>query len=241
MSLKLSPMLEEDIDEFGVLDELVMQDWTFARLMDNSGRPRREFVSEWTRKDWGKDDKAHWLKVTDTETGEIVAISFWRLPIQNIQPATFKSEQAADAEGSIQQEAIPEADRRTKKFWAEVEETKKSFFEEFLGNRVHACKFSIQQIFQHRSHSCADLHLLITHPSHRRRGAGSMLVKWGCDKADELGIMAACTASTAGEFVYKKNGFEVRKAVEMDLSPFGADEIELRRFMVREPVIKQTE
>ena len=80
-----------------------------------------------------------------------------------------------------------------------------------------------------------DLHLLVTHPSHRRRGAGSMLVKWGCDQADELGIMCACTASTDGEYVYKKNGFEVKKAVELDLSPFGVNEIELRRFMVREP------
>jgi hypothetical protein len=61
-----------------------------------------------------------------------------------------------------------------------------------------------------------------------------MLVKWGCDKAEELGIVAACTASAAGEAVYKKNGFEVKKAVELDLNPFGVDEVELRRFMVRE-------
>lgn len=61
-----------------------------------------------------------------------------------------------------------------------------------------------------------------------------MLVKWGCDKADELGIMCACTASAAGEAVYKKNGFQVKQAVELDLSPFGADEIELRRFMIRD-------
>ena len=63
-----------------------------------------------------------------------------------------------------------------------------------------------------------------------------MLVKWGCDKADEFGIMAACTASTDGEAVYKKNGFQVAKAVELDLSPFGFDEVELRRFMVRQPI-----
>ena len=62
-----------------------------------------------------------------------------------------------------------------------------------------------------------------------------MLVKWGCDKAEELGILAACTASAAGEAVYKKSGFEVKKAVELDLSPFGVEEVELRRFMVREP------
>ena len=47
--------------------------------------------------------------------------------------------------------------------------------------------------------------------------------------------MAACTASAVAEAVYKKSGFEVKKTVEMDLSPFGKDEVELRRFMVREP------
>ncbi len=62
-----------------------------------------------------------------------------------------------------------------------------------------------------------------------------MLVEYGCDQADALGIMCACTASTDGEYVYKKNGFEVKKAVELDLSPFGVKEIELRRFMIREP------
>jgi hypothetical protein len=62
-----------------------------------------------------------------------------------------------------------------------------------------------------------------------------MLVEWGCDQADELGIMCALAASTAGEAVYKKHGFEVKMAIELDLSPFGVDEVELRRGMIREP------
>ena len=67
-----------------------------------------------------------------------------------------------------------------------------------------------------------------------------MLVKWGCDKADELGIICALTASTMGEYVYKKHGFEVKLAVELDLSPFGGDETDVRRFMVRQPIVKGT-
>ena len=50
--------------------------------------------------------------------------------------------------------------------------------------------------------------------------------------AEQFG--ATRVASSAGEAVYKKNGFEVKKAVELDLAPFGVEEVELRRFMVRE-------
>ena len=65
-----------------------------------------------------------------------------------------------------------------------------------------------------------------------------MLVKWGCDQADELGIICALAASTDGEAVYKKYGFEVKEAVELDLSPFGVEEVELRRGMIREPQLR---
>lgn len=235
MSLKLSPMLEEDLDAFGILDELAMQDLTFAQLMNNSKRPRREWVAEWARKDWGKDEKAHWLKVTDTETGEMIAASFWRMPVHMEEPHSTRPETSADAEGSLQKEGISDAESRTKKFWKEVEQIKKQLHEEFIGSRTHACQ-SVHPRSCFIANDVGDLHLLLTHPSYRRRGAGGMLVRWGCDKADEMGIMAACTASAAGEAVYKKNGFEVKKLVELDLSPFGYNEVELRRLMVREPV-----
>ncbi|OLN86214.1 hypothetical protein CCHL11_04221 [Colletotrichum chlorophyti] len=41
----------------------------------------------------------------------------------------------------------------------------------------------------------------------RRRGAGSMLVKWGCDLADEDGVGLYLDASKDGAFLYKRVGF----------------------------------
>ena len=35
-----------------------------------------------------------------------------------------------------------------------------------------------------------------------------MIVKWGCDKADELGLPAYLEASAAGKPVYLRHGFE---------------------------------
>lgn len=75
----------------------------------------------------------------------------------------------------------------------------------------------------------------MTDPKYQRRGAGSMLVKWGCDKADEMGIICALQASAAGEQVYLRQGFELKRTAVMDLRPYGVEAEELRRGMVRLP------
>ena len=62
-----------------------------------------------------------------------------------------------------------------------------------------------------------------------------MLVKWGCDKADQHGIISCVQASEAGERLYRKHGFEIKKLVEFDLRPYGVEETALRRGMIREP------
>lgn len=83
-----------------------------------------------------------------------------------------------------------------------------------------------------------DLRILIADPAHQRRGAGSLLVKWGCHKADEHGLMTVLTASEAGLRVYLKHGFKVVKETHLDLRPFGVDETEIRRNMIRQPVAR---
>ncbi|OQE21959.1 hypothetical protein PENSTE_c011G03323 [Penicillium steckii] len=51
------------------------------------------------------------------------------------------------------------------------------------------------------------LDMLCTHPDFERRGAGSMLVKWGCDLADKDGVAAYVDASKSGAPLYEKFGF----------------------------------
>ena len=46
-----------------------------------------------------------------------------------------------------------------------------------------------------------------THSEHRRRGAGLMMMKWGLDKADALGLDAFVEATEAGYEMYKAAGF----------------------------------
>lgn len=52
-----------------------------------------------------------------------------------------------------------------------------------------------------------DLDTLATHPDYQRQGAGSMLLKWGCDVADRDGVGAYVDGSKDGAPLYSKFGF----------------------------------
>lgn len=49
--------------------------------------------------------------------------------------------------------------------------------------------------------------MLSTHPDHQRRGAGTMLMKWGTEVADSLGYEAFIEASSYGKHLYESWGF----------------------------------
>ncbi len=51
------------------------------------------------------------------------------------------------------------------------------------------------------------LSILYVHPSHRRRGVASTLIKWGFDRADELNIESIVEATVEGKPCYSANGF----------------------------------
>ena len=83
------------------------------------------------------------------------------------------------------------------------------------------------------------LSLLATHPEHEGRGAGSMLIQWGLDKADEMRVRTYVDASVAGFPVYKKRGFEEEVGVlELNLREYeGGEGLGVQRWvaLMREP------
>lgn len=52
------------------------------------------------------------------------------------------------------------------------------------------------------------LELLVTDVKYRRRGAATLLIKWGTDSADKEGICCRVEASPMGKPVYAACGFE---------------------------------
>lgn len=61
-------------------------------------------------------------------------------------------------------------------------------------------------------------------PLHQKRGAGTLLVEWGCAEADSLGLRAYVEASPLGLPLYLKFGFKEIEKVQFDLSKYGRPE-----------------
>ncbi|KAL2005066.1 hypothetical protein VTN00DRAFT_2916 [Thermoascus crustaceus] len=54
------------------------------------------------------------------------------------------------------------------------------------------------------------LDMLAVHPDYQGKGAGSLIVKWGCDRGDQDGVALYIDATPAGARLYEKFGFEDR-------------------------------
>ncbi|OQO04925.1 hypothetical protein B0A48_07943 [Cryoendolithus antarcticus] len=226
MPLQVLPLEEADIPAFAIVDDLAMANWGLARaMMHGTPLPRRELVEGIMRSGWGKDPAQSLLKVVDDETGEIVACAMWRVQ-------TEESDEQLDARGAamIRKALNPHAGATGGVEGGEgtVDETgKKSGPPSMMGEMGRQWEAFRAETFGSAPH--AHLQILVTHPAHQRRGAGSLLVKWGCDRADEVGVVAVLMASAAGLHVYEKAGFLTVKTSELDLQPWGVDEVELRR------------
>ncbi|KAJ9605588.1 hypothetical protein H2200_010245 [Cladophialophora chaetospira] len=90
------------------------------------------------------------------------------------------------------------------------------------GCNVEACEEFFGGIARKRKELMGDkayclLDLLQTEPKHQGRGAGSMLIKWGLDIADELNLPAYLESSPAGHRLYQKFGF--KDIDELKMSP----------------------
>ncbi|KAF1995860.1 hypothetical protein P154DRAFT_525963 [Amniculicola lignicola CBS 123094] len=77
------------------------------------------------------------------------------------------------------------------------------------------------------------LNSLATHPDHERRGAGSMIVKWGVEKADELNIETYLNSSKIARPLYERHGFVLVEGVEFDRTVWGGEGIDWHGCMVR--------
>ncbi|GAB1739527.1 hypothetical protein NU219Hw_g4479t1 [Hortaea werneckii] len=52
------------------------------------------------------------------------------------------------------------------------------------------------------------LEIIATHPQHQGRGAGSMMINWGLERADQDNVEAYLEASPEAVSLYEKLGFE---------------------------------
>ena len=65
--------------------------------------------------------------------------------------------------------------------------------------------------------------MLHTDPKYQKRGAASALIKWGFQKADELGLPIYLESSQVAHNFYLGHGFREVYRLVVDLAPFGGE------------------
>jgi GNAT superfamily N-acetyltransferase len=146
-----------------------------------------------------------YLKCVDTSTGEIIAGARWRY-VKPITPgATERTWEEVEAAFT---ERMQPYDETEPEVLTALLDLFNKYKRENLGTRPYYC-----------------LDTLVTLPQHERRGAGSMLVRWGCERADEVGVQAYLEASLIGAPLYARHGFVGKKEIELDLRKWLGGEV----------------
>ncbi|KAF2261927.1 hypothetical protein CC78DRAFT_336922 [Lojkania enalia] len=200
-------------------------------------------VAEDRRREIGRPNTWQW-KIVDTELspsdgdpedngGKTIAVAVWSahnippLESENMNGARVGNSDSVDQPTSDPTErAEPKEDNAPPFIPPEVKiEVLQGLF-----NPIRAAKEEIMGTKPYMM-----LNALATLWEHHKRGAGSMLIQWGVDKADELGVEAYLDGTTIGKSLYEKHGFEVAKEVVFDRTEFGGEGQESHWCMVRKP------
>ncbi|EKG18678.1 hypothetical protein MPH_04024 [Macrophomina phaseolina MS6] len=187
---------------------------------------------------------AHLLKVVDTDNNdEIVACAHWEIyangrsdeQLKELEQPFEPLEEERERFGQVQRDFFGSYLTRVRR-----ELGKTPHYCELLPTLWHA---GLAKDPSRSFKECdklttpaAVLNLLITHPNHYRRGAGSMLIRWGTQKADNAGLICFLEASQAGRPLYKRHGFEDRETTEFDLAKYGGTGVDKNTTMIRQPV-----
>ncbi|KAF1957467.1 acyl-CoA N-acyltransferase [Byssothecium circinans] len=155
------------------------------------------------------DPTTTFLKAVEDETGDLMAFAKW-----NFYPTEEIAKNAPGRPIPNGPGCNPEA---CKAFFGGLVQKKA----ELIGNKPHVY-----------------LHMLHTHPKYQKRGAASALIKWGMQKADELGLAVYLESSLQAHTFYHHHGFKDAGRLVVDLQPFGGEEgmTHSAPLLVREPV-----
>lgn len=177
---------------------------TINHILYSRGEPSRKTLDKVTANIVDAMNKGTiFLKCVDTATGEMVAGARWRHVKPQQEGAKERTWGEVDADLTIP-EPFEESDPEMYKDIFGLMNTNKR---EILGTRPYYV-----------------LDTLVVLQQHGRRGAGSMLVRWGCEKADEAGVEAYLEASPMAAPMYARHGFQPVKELDLDLRKWGGTE-----------------
>ncbi|KAF2266242.1 acyl-CoA N-acyltransferase [Lojkania enalia] len=210
MPLEVRPFEESDFPEFVRIQCEAFQNGMAYKLVP------RPITQEWIQKTIDKMIKSfrtepdcYFVKVVDTDMGDkFVAGAKWRI---NEKERTEEEIQGMLPKPGKDEEGNP----GVQAFMKYLAEARK----EHMGTKPFFL-----------------LHLIITDLEHQRRGAASMLINWGFERADKAGLQCYLEATEVGKPVYSKLGFYPVKVKTFDLTQYGGQGIDRSTIMLRDPV-----
>ncbi|MCJ1233238.1 hypothetical protein MMC14_001193 [Varicellaria rhodocarpa] len=149
------------------------------------------------------DPTGKFLKVTDSETGEIIGVAKWNV-----------------YDGDVP----PEDGLGTTEFWEseDMAAYADALYRAYLVERRAAVRESSGHLLA--------LDILAVDPKHHFRGAGRMLVDWGTKKADEMNVEAVVETSVHGRHLYETCGFRKLRHVTVHPPDRWAYRLKRQRF-----------
>ena len=154
-----------------------------------------------------KDPNDVWVKVVDNDTGRMIAGSNWKLYANGKSDGGVKDEVPAALEG--------EAREKSQKIIDMMNEKRAQAMPGPFIRRLSVLK-ETRDVAARLTRSL-DLHICFTHSGYRRQGAGGLMMQWGCDVADLLGLPGWIEASDEGNFLYKTFGFYEYEKIQSEL------------------------
>ncbi|KAK4889620.1 hypothetical protein LTR27_011604 [Elasticomyces elasticus] len=167
---------------------------------------------------WRKSpEKIKKMKVIDTDLpdddplGKIIGYSDWYF-----YPKQRTEEELKEKEGDGGDDDLPpDCDKEMlREFGGQLDAAKR----DYIGGRPYI-----------------ELHILVTHPKHHRRGVGAMQLRWGFEHAEKLGLPVYLESSPIGRPLYAREGFEALGVLPFDARKFGFEK-ELQHTLMLRPV-----
>jgi GNAT superfamily N-acetyltransferase len=193
MTLEISPVAEAEVNQWTLLAISAFQTGIGHLLTGPNTPDNIEKKNANSLKSLREDPSSRFLKVIDTSTGEMVAGASWYIYV--------KGNTEAELDKMF---ARPTPENSYPEDWEPIYTYLKGNRRQIMGTRPYAF-----------------LNMLFTSPTHFRRGAGAMLLKWGVEKANELGLECYLESSVEGRALYERFGFKVLKEARFDMADFG--------------------
>lgn len=135
---------------------------------------------------------AHWLKAVKRATGRLAGFVKWQEPKPGIEPDSDLPTWPEDADQRLCNDTFGA--------WANMHR-------ELFGKRGHWCPYLVTLTSNCVVDSITDLEIVATDPTYQGKGAGSQMMRWGLEKADEQAVEAYLEASPEAVPLYEKLGF----------------------------------